>query len=190
MTTLERTRRIPLWLARALRVGLLVALTAIGAKVAVDLPFTPVPITLQVLFVIVAGLSLGSWEGAASQVAYLGAILAGLPLDARGLGAAALFGPTAGYLWAFPVAAAVAGLGAEGRWKLARRLAAGLAALAVIYLGGVTVLSLVTGTAWPQAWALGAAPFVLVDAGKVLLAASGLSALEGLWALRGGAQGR
>ena len=84
----------------------------------------------------------------------------------------------------------MAGLGAEGRHKLARRLAAGLAALAVIYFDGVTVLSLVTGTPWPQAWALGAAPFVLVDAGKVLLAASGVSALEGLWALRGGAQGR
>lgn len=183
MTTLESTRALPSWAARALRIALLAALTAIGAKVTVDLPFTPVPITLQVLFVVAAGLALGPWEGAGSQVAYLATLLAGLPLDSRGVGAAALAGPTAGYLWFFPVAAAVAGLGAgaigsEGRLKLLRRIIAGLAAVAVIYAGGVTWLAQVTGESWGAAWALGGAPFVVVDAGKVLLAASGVSVVE------------
>ena len=79
----------------------------------------------------------------------------------------------------------MAGLGAGTgtRWGLARRLVAGLAGVGVIYASGVSILALMTGEDWGTAWTLGAAPFVLVDAGKVLLAASGLSAIERLGSL-------
>jgi len=67
------------------------ALTALTARVMIPLPFTPVPVTLQVLAVLLAGLALGAWAGAASQLTYLTAIAAGLPLSAWGLGGSAAF---------------------------------------------------------------------------------------------------
>ena len=54
--------------------------------------------TLQVLAVLLAGLVLGPRDGALSQLAYLAAITAGLPLDARALGPAVWLTPDAGYL--------------------------------------------------------------------------------------------
>ncbi len=147
-------------------------LTALTARITISLPFTPVPITLQVMAVLLAGLVLGPRAGAASQLAYLAAIAAGLPLDARGLGPAALFGPTAGYLVGFVPAAFMVG------W-LARRLAPGrsgrfLAALvgvAVIYTCGVAWLAAAMGSL-SAALAAGVAPFVLFDLGKALVAAA------------------
>ena len=57
------------------------------------------PITFQVLVVLLAALSLGAKAGAVSQALYLAAISAGLPLDAKGLGVAVWTQPTAGYTW-------------------------------------------------------------------------------------------
>jgi biotin transport system substrate-specific component len=143
--------------------------TALTARVAIPLPFTPVPITLQVMLVLLAGLVLGPRAGAASQLVYLAAIAAGLPIDARALGPAALLGPTAGYLVGFVPAAFVTG------W-LAGRLPDTRARRFLSALGGVVVIY-VAGTApgvggLQQAWLLGAAPFVLLDLGKALLAAT------------------
>ncbi|MFN2327253.1 MAG: biotin transporter BioY, partial [Gemmatimonadales bacterium] len=72
--------------------------TAFGAHVAV--PLTPVPVTLQTLFVVLAGAMLGPRLGAASQIAYLGMGIAGLPVFVGGFGLAYLAGPTGGYLLA------------------------------------------------------------------------------------------
>src|SRR2546423_10980860 len=84
---------------------------ALASQVAIPLPFTPVPITLQPLVVVLAGLMLGPAAGAASMVLYLAAGAAGLPvftpLGAPGI--ARFFGPTGGYLIAYPPAAHVAG---------------------------------------------------------------------------------
>jgi biotin transport system substrate-specific component len=131
-----------------------------------------VPITLQVMAVLLAGLVLGAKGGAVSQVAYLAAIAAGLPLDSRALGTAALIGPTAGYLLAFAPAAFVTGWIAE-RLSPSRlsRFAAALVGVAVIYLGGVAWLTPSVGSLH-AAWTLGVAPFILVDLGKALLAAA------------------
>ena len=85
------------------------ALTAIGARVQVHLPFTPVPVTGQVFCVLLAGAVLGARLGFVSQVEYLAAGAAGLPVFAHGGGLPALLGPTAGYLIGFPIAAAVVG---------------------------------------------------------------------------------
>ena len=99
-------------------VGVLIfaALTALTARFSFRLPFTPVPITLQVLAVLLAGLVLGARGGAASQLTYLGMILVGLPFTASGLaGPAAFFSPTAGYLLAFVPAAFVVGSAGTSR---------------------------------------------------------------------------
>jgi len=162
-------------------IALFAAFTALTARVTIPLPFTPVPITLQVMAVLLAGLVLGPRGGAISQLAYLAAVAAGLPLDARGLGPAALFGPTAGYLLGFAPAAWLAGWLAErlpalgpqaqvrGVWV--GSFVAALAGVAVIYACGLAWLAPSVGSLG-AAWALGAAPFILVDLGKALVAAA------------------
>jgi biotin transport system substrate-specific component len=164
--------RLPLARAPAARwaagiVGFAV-LTALGARVAVPLPGTPVPFTFQVLAVLLAGYLLGPTAGAASQALYLAAGAAGLPVFAAGGGAAYLLGPTGGYLMAFPLAAALVGVATTRRSGPAWH-AAGLAAgVAAIYLGGAAWLGLVTDH--EAAFAAGVAPFLLADALKAALA--------------------
>ncbi len=149
------------------------AITALAARVSIHLPFTPVPITLQPLAVVLSGLVLGAWGGSLAQLSYLGLIAAGLPFDANGLGVAALFGPTAGYLLGFVPAAFVAGWLAE---RLAVRnwwgnfLAAG-AGMLVLYLVGASWLAVLLGS-WQKAWLAGVVPFILLDLGKAAIAAA------------------
>ena len=122
--------------------------------------------------VLLAGLVLGPRVGAASQLAYLATIAAGLPLDAKALGLAALTGPTAGYLIGFVPAAFLAGWLAE---KLpatrASRFLAALAGVGIIYVAGVAWLAPAVGSL-RTAWMLGVAPFILIDLGKALVAAA------------------
>ncbi len=154
-------------LRRAIAVVAFAAATAFGAKVAIPLPGTPVPFTLQPLFVLLAGAVLGSKLGARSQMLYLLAGVAGLPVFVAGGGAAYLLGPTGGYLMAYPLAAWLAGTGA--RRGTGRLLAGLLAALAAIYVGGLAWLAIVGSVT--TAVALGVAPFVLADLVKVGIAA-------------------
>ncbi len=153
-------------------VGFAVALAA-ASQVAIPVPGTPVPITLQPLVVALAGLWLGPVAGATSMVLYLVAGTAGLPvfapMGAPGFGR--LVGPTGGYLWAYPAAAFVAGLMVIRRRTFAVRALAAAAAIAVIHLGGFLQLLLLTGNAG-QAVALGAVPFIPLDLVKVLAAAA------------------
>lgn len=142
------------------------ALTALAARIAVPLPGTVVPFTFQVVAVMLTGVLLGSRGGAACQVLYLTAGLAGLPVFAAGGGAAYLFGPTGGYLLAFPIAAAVAGsFAADDRiWMRALGL---VLAVSVIHLGGMMWLSVIAGR--EVAFATGVAPFLAGDVLKILL---------------------
>ena len=178
-TVSSRLRTFPL--ARLMGVALFVAFTALTARITIPLPFTPVPITLQVMAVLLSGLVLGPRAGAASQLVYLAAIAAGLPLDARALGAAALVGPTAGYLIGFVPAAFVTGWLAQRLSSTrASRFVAALAGVAVIYAVGAAWLAPMVG-GLGAAWTLGVAPFVLIDLGKALVAA--LVAESGRWLL-------
>jgi len=159
-------------LARLTGIILFTAFTALAARVTIPLPFTPVPITLQVMAVLLSGLVLGPKAGAASQILYLAMIAAGLPLDANALGLAALTGPTAGYLMGFVPAAFLAGWLTEKlpATRVSRFLAAS-ASVGVIYAAGVAWLAPTVGNL-RTAWMLGVAPFILIDLGKALVAAA------------------
>lgn len=177
-TTAARWAAAEIVTSPALRRGLAVvtfaAATAFGARVALPIPGTPVPFTLQPLFVLLAGALLGARLGAASQALYLAVGIAGLPVFAAGGGAAYLLGPTGGYLLAYPLAAWVAGALAD-RGAGARSLGL-LAALATIHLGGAAWLGAAQGGV-TAGLLLGSAPFFLADlakAGMVLLAAGRL----------------
>jgi biotin transport system substrate-specific component len=83
-------------------------LTAVSAQIAV--PVKPVPFTLQTMMVLLSGAFLGSKNGAYSQLIYIFLGLAGFPVFANGsMGIGVLFGPTGGYLLAFPAAAFLVG---------------------------------------------------------------------------------
>ncbi|MFI5281354.1 MAG: biotin transporter BioY [Gemmatimonadales bacterium] len=146
---------------------------AIAAQFALPLPGTPVPFTFSPLAVLVVGALLGPRLGAASLVTYLAMGAAGLPvfapLGAPGL--ARLFGPTGGYLLAYPLAAAFAGwaLRKAERPTLLVTLAACFGAMTIIFVGGLSQLLIMTGNV-SAAFAFGLLPFLLADLAKVVLA--------------------
>ena len=154
---------------RVIMVALFAALTALGAYVAVPVPGTMVPVSLQTLFVTLAGALLGPALGAASQVTYLVIGALGAPVFAGGMGGAAhLMGPTGGYLLAFPVAAWLVGAIA-GKTGDVRLMVALIAANLLILAGGAAQLTLLTGDA-ARAFALGVAPFLIGSVIKTLVA--------------------
>lgn len=165
-------KQTQLQVARWVGVVIFCLLTVISARLRVELGL-PVPFTLQVLTIILAGLVLGSRDGAISQIAYLSLIALNMPVDTRMMGAAAFAGPTAGFLVGFPVMAFVAGWLAErGGNRLVLRWLAGIVATVVLYLFGATWLKLSLSMTWAQAWAAAAAPFILMDLLKALIAAA------------------
>lgn len=169
--TYIQTRATNQLLVRVLAILGFAALTALSARASINLQ--PVPITLQVLVVLLAGLALGAKDGAASQIAYVAAITAGLPLDQGGLGPLVWLRPTAGYLLGFIAGAFVTGYLAERGMNHSRvlRFIAGLVGVAVIYLIGATWLtySFLAGD-WAKGWALGIAPFIVIDLAKAIVA--------------------
>ena len=157
------------------RVALMAAFTAVAAQITI--PLEPVPFTLQVLAVVLTGLLLGPRYGALGMGVYLLVGAMGVPVFAgfRG-GLGIVFGDTGGYLLAYPLAAALAGLAAGATANSPRRRALvvgflwGSAALAVIYALGATWLAILAGLSPGAALVAGVLPFVPFDLIKVGLA--------------------
>lgn len=168
----------------AARAMLFAALTGMGAIIRI--PISPVPITMQVFFVLLSGLVLGPFWGMTSQVTYLAMGLCGAPFFAAPphAGPLVLFGPTGGYLWGFVLAAGCAG------WVSRKLSAPGRAhgrffhiSLAVACLAGISVIY-ACGASWLATWlamhgrdaslafGLGVRPFILVDLAKAAAAAA------------------
>jgi len=148
----------------------------IAAAAQFSIQIGPVPITGQSFAVLLTGALLGPRLGAAAVIAYLieGAI--GLPFFAPG-GAPGLmrfFGPTGGYLVAFPAAAFVTGAFAEHGWD--KRYPTAVAAMAIgsaiIFLGGWAWFSVVTNTPPVAAFKIAVLPFLAGDVIKIVLAAA------------------
>jgi biotin transport system substrate-specific component len=162
---------------RVLGISVFAIAMAISARVSVMTPLSPVPITFQVLVVLLSGLVLGARDGFFAQLLYLQAILLGAPLTATGLaGPLAFASPTAGYLVAFPLAAALAGWLSQRKMSI-RPLAiilSGIGALAVIYVMGMVWLSAFVG-GLGNAFKFGVVPFIAVDVAKLVLASAALS---------------
>jgi biotin transport system substrate-specific component len=159
-------------------------LTAALAQWQVKLSFTPVPITGQTLGVLLAGGTLGSRLGAASQALYWVFGLVGLPFYAGGVGGWANgTGATMGYLVGFVVAAGVIGYLAERRQD--RNVASSWSAMAlgsvIIYTFGAGwlahKLNLPIATGDTNALSLGVTPFLIGDLIKLLLAGAFLPAV-------------
>jgi len=147
-------------------------LTVLAAQVRIVLPFTPVPLTGQVLMVLLGAVVLGRY-GTLSQGMYLG-LGASFGLFTGMTGAAALIGPTGGYLLGFILASLVLGELVERRssWSGLGTMAVMSLGVLIIYAAGAIQLALVLGLDARAALFMGVIPFVVVDAIKVLIAGS------------------
>ncbi|PSP86144.1 biotin transporter BioY [Halobacteriales archaeon QS_1_68_17] len=161
------------------RTALFAALVGAFAYVSFPNPFSTAPITLQVLGVFLAGIMLGPVWGGASMVLYLLAGALGAPVFSGGsAGVGALLGPTGGYLWSYPIAAAVTGVIVHGglalddprRAGLARLVGGMVAGTAIIYALGIAGLMVVLGMGPVTAFVQGAAAFIPAEAFKIAAA--------------------
>jgi biotin transport system substrate-specific component len=165
--------------ANLARAALFAALVGAFAYVSFPFPVSPAPVTLQVLGVFLAGVFLGPLWGGAALVLYLTAGALGAPVFAGGsAGFGELVGATAGYLWSYPVAAALVGavvhrgaalrdLDAVSVPVLVGAMAAGTV---VIYAMGVVGLYFVLDLTPVEAFVQGAAVFLPAEAAKVAAA--------------------
>ena len=169
--------RNPGWLRQlALVLGGTVALSASSY---ISIPFWPVPVTMQTFAVLMVGALYGWRLGGITVLAWLLEAALGMPVLAGGKGGIAPFiGPTAGYLFAFPVGAMLMGWLAARGWNGAHPLRAFWAMLMcttlIVLLGGAWLSALI-GPA--KGWQLGVLPFLI---GDVLKSAMGAATLA-LW---------
>ena len=152
-------------------ISLFAALTAVGAFISI--PLYPVPLTLQTLFTLLAAMTLESVMGASSQLIYVLLGVIGLPVFAgfkAGIGI--LFGPTGGFLFGFIISAYVIGRIIETikEKNIFYYLLAGLIGTIIIYIIGVTQLSLITGIGIKKAITVGMLPFLPGDILKIIAA--------------------
>jgi biotin transport system substrate-specific component len=177
--------------ADALRIVAANILLVLCAHIVIPLPWTPVPITGQTFGVLLVAVLLGARRGAITLILYLLEGAAGLPvLQPLGLpGLARFAGPTAGYLFSYPVAAFVTGwlversakigISGEGGSRLAGLplIGALISGEAIIFMCGCAWLAIFMRTGWSGAWSLGALPFLpgeIIKMALIVVAAGGL----------------
>ena len=160
-------------LPQSLKVALLMVLgsliIAVSAKI--QIPFWPVPMTMQTFVVMMIALGFGWKLGGATMLLYLFEGAVGLPVFAKGSGISYMVGPTGGYLVGMLVASVVAGYIAQKGFthKISKSFVPLLIGTSIIFLTGVGYLASFVGL--NKAIALGLTPFLLSESFKILLAA-------------------
>lgn len=149
-------------------IALFAALTAVGGFISI--PFYPVPLTLQVFFVLLSGSILGKKLGALSQVIYLGLGAIGAPVFhnfSGGIGI--LLGPTGGFLFGFIPGAYLAGFFYEKFVNSKFRFLGLIISIIPIYTIGIFWLSFITGMPLEKALLVGGLPFIPGDILKSIM---------------------
>lgn len=139
---------------RLVYIALFTSLITVGGLISIPIPFTQVEVSLQTVFVIMAGLVLGGRDGALSVLVYIAMGLFGLPVFTKGGGPQYVFMPSFGYLIGFPIGALICGA-LCGRLKTHRRGKVFLCATVgcvPIYLIGVTYQILILYYYLNNAW--------------------------------------
>ncbi len=147
------------------------AFVGVAAQIAIPLPFTPVPLTLQTFAVLLVGAALGSLRGVLSMVIYLLVGMVGVPWFAEG--SSGFSSASFGYILGFIFAAFIVGRLAERGASTTAIRSAGLMVIGnlAIYAVGVTWLKFAISVDWVTALTLGVVPFLIGDALKIALAA-------------------
>lgn len=150
---------------------LFAALCAAGAFIVFPIPGSPVPVVVQNLFVVLAGLLLGPVDGSVAVLIFLCLGALGFPVFSGGRGGLAHFaGPTGGYLIGYIVAALLAGAVARKRGPLRNSIGAVIGFVSILSIG-VVRLKLLKNVDWGKAFAAGFLPFLPGDAVKAVLCA-------------------
>ena len=158
-----------------IQISLLTMLTIVSAQVVIPLPFTPIPITLQTFAILFGAAALGPNKSTIAQTLYILLALIGFPVLASDKGGfEAVFGATAGYLFAFILSSYVVGILAK---KFSTKLVINVfisyfAGTLLIYLLGASWLSFYTGNGITYGIEKGVLPFIIGDILKAFLAAS------------------
>lgn len=158
-----------------IQISLLTMLTIVSAQVVIPLPFTPIPITLQTFAILFGAAALGPKKSTIAQTLYILLALIGFPVLASDKGGfEAVFGATAGYLFAFILSSYVVGILAK---KFSTKLVINVfisyfAGTLLIYLLGASWLSFYTGNGIIYGIEKGVLPFIIGDILKAFLAAS------------------
>lgn len=164
-------------------IALFTALTAVMAQIAVPIPFSPVPISFGMIGIYMAGMLLAPRCAVLSQLVYLLLGAFGAPVFHNFTGGfGILFGPTGGYLFAYPLMAAIiaayfkfAEQRFAGQKKSALYVGGAVAALvvatALLYALGTLWLSILLQRTFVEALAIGVLPYVALDALKIAFTA-------------------
>jgi biotin transport system substrate-specific component len=163
------SRNLALVIGASLLMGIL-------GRFSFPLPFTPIPITLANLGVLLIALTLGSRRAAAAMFLYLAEGAMGMPVfsPAGPGGILQLIGPTGGFLMSYPIAAFVAGWIAErGSRNVLRFTLAALSGEFLLFLGGIVWLVNLTHVAVAQAIHWGVYPFAFAEIIKIMAAVAG-----------------
>ena len=151
--------------------GLFAALISILAQISIPLPFTTVPFTLQIFGIAITGLILGYKCGFIATLIYLVLGGIGMPVFAQFSGGiSVLFGPTGGFLLGYPLMAFIIGYFKEHFHSHILTVISMVVGLAVVYILGTIIFSLVTGNTIVQSLIYCVVPFVVLDLLKLVLA--------------------
>lgn len=159
-------------------------LVAACAHVSLPLPFTPVPLTLQNFAVLLVGMALGPVAGFSAMVLYLAQGAMGLPMfTPNGPAAVArLLGPTAGFLFAYPLVAASAGWVVRAMRNIGSRftrgIVAGVVATLILFACGAGWMATLLHLSASATWHMAIAPFLPGEIVKVTVAAGIFSAMQ------------
>jgi biotin transport system substrate-specific component len=180
----QEIRQLPRTLTgKALLAIAATAFVALCAHVSMPLYFTPVPLTLQTLAVLLIGLAFGPTLGASTLLLYLAEGAAGLPVfSPQGPGGIAqLLGPTGGFLLSYPLAAAAAGSVVRAvrifRPQFHAAVIAAFAADLVIFAVGAAWFAVSLHQTASAVWNLAVAPFLPGEVLKITAAAAAYTAL-------------
>lgn len=170
----NRLERLDVMIKLLMVLGLAIA-TGISAQVRMQLPFTPVPVTLQVLIVLLSGVFLSGRFACLSQIIYLALGVIGIPWFSGGVGGISVVrGVTFGYIIGFVPASFMVGWLIR-RYSLARKphflLLIMMTAVVIIYIFGSLYLSLVLRTDLIKTIRLAVIPFIPVDLMKAAISA-------------------
>jgi biotin transport system substrate-specific component len=167
---------------------LVIGATAFGAAcahISFPLPFTPVPLTLQNFAVILVGMALGPVAGFSAMVLYLAEGALGLPVftpSGGPVGMAHLLGPNGGFLFSYPLAAAISGWVVRAMQPMTSRfrsaLVAATAATLPIFLLGAGWLAYYAHHSVSATWSLAVAPFIPGEIVKIIAAAGIFSSIQ------------
>lgn len=151
--------------------GLFASITAVLSQISIPLPFTTVPLTMQVFAVMLCGMLLGPKLGFISQLIYVLVGAIGIPIFAQMMGGFGIIvGPTGGFILSFPIVALISGYFSSNYKTKLFTIVGMLLGLVTSYLIGTAQFCLITKMSFISGLMACVIPFIILDILKIVLA--------------------